>query len=192
MGLAVVAMGLAAGGCHEPTDVVPVYPLGMEPSRIPNIPAGEGAQAVGEQPAVAPGQNRVISAGGAEGGQATSPPTPVGQPRTTPSGLTYVTTKEGTGEEAKTGQQIRMHYTGTLEDGTKFDSSRDRNQPFPVRIGTGAVIAGWDEGVPGMKVGEQRKLTIPAKLGYGDRAQGDKIPANSTLIFDVELLGIDK
>jgi FKBP-type peptidyl-prolyl cis-trans isomerase len=83
-----------------------------------------------------------------------------------------------------------MHYTGTLEDGTKFDSSRDRGEPFAFTLNKAEVIRGWDEGIPGMKVGERRKLTIPASAGYGESGQGT-IPPNATLIFDVELLGIE-
>lgn len=108
---------------------------------------------------------------------------------TTPSGLQYVDLQEGTGNTPKTGQTVSVHYTGTLEDGTKFDSSRDRQQPLKFRIGVGQVIKGWDEGVGSMKVGGRRKLIIPPELGYGARGIGP-IPPNSTLIFDVELLDI--
>jgi FKBP-type peptidyl-prolyl cis-trans isomerase len=96
----------------------------------------------------------------------------------------------GTGDVAAAGKKVTVHYTGTLTDGTKFDSSVDRNQPFTFTLGAGEVIQGWDQGVAGMKVGGKRKLTIPPSLGYGSRATGP-IPANSTLIFDVELLKVE-
>ncbi len=106
------------------------------------------------------------------------------------SGLSYIETKEGTGEQAKSGQQVTVHYTGYLTNGKKFDSSVDRNQPFTFALGTGQVIKGWDEGVEGMKVGGQRKLIIPPAMGYGSRGAGGVIPPNAELIFDVELLGV--
>jgi FKBP-type peptidyl-prolyl cis-trans isomerase len=109
---------------------------------------------------------------------------------TTANGLTYKDVTEGTGAEAKKGDQVSVHYTGWLMDGTKFDSSKDRNEPFDFPLGAGHVIKGWDEGVAGMKVGGTRKLTIPPSLGYGARGAGGVIPPNATLEFEVELLGI--
>ena len=108
---------------------------------------------------------------------------------TTPSGLQYEDIVEGTGPSPEKGKVVTVHYTGTLEDGSKFDSSRDRNSPFKFTIGVGQVIKGWDEGVASMKVGGRRKLIIPASLGYGASGAGGVIPPNATLIFDVELLG---
>ncbi|MCG3205484.1 MAG: hypothetical protein KCHDKBKB_02205 [Elusimicrobia bacterium] len=108
----------------------------------------------------------------------------------TSSGLQYVDIKEGTGESPKNGQRVTVHYTGKLKDGTKFDSSVDRGEPFTFIIGVGQVIKGWDEGVATMKVGGQRTLIIPSQLGYGERGAGNVIPPNAELHFDVELLGI--
>ncbi len=109
---------------------------------------------------------------------------------TTDSGLQYQVLKEGDGATPTPGQNVTVHYTGTLEDGTKFDSSRDRGRPFQFKIGVGQVIKGWDEGVGTMKVGERRKLIIPSELGYGSRGAGGVIPPDATLIFDVELLKV--
>jgi FKBP-type peptidyl-prolyl cis-trans isomerase len=110
---------------------------------------------------------------------------------TTSSGLVIDDIVEGSGAAAAAGQHVTVHYTGWLTDGTKFDSSKDRNEPFDFPLGARHVIAGWDEGVQGMKVGGTRKLTIPAQLGYGARGAGGVIPPNATLVFDVELLGIE-
>jgi FKBP-type peptidyl-prolyl cis-trans isomerase FkpA len=96
----------------------------------------------------------------------------------------------GTGTEAKKGQLAVVHYTGWLTDGTKFDSSKDRNDPFSFALGAGSVIRGWDEGVVGMKIGGKRKLTIPPHMGYGARGAGGVIPPNATLVFEVELLDV--
>jgi len=113
---------------------------------------------------------------------------------TTPSGLVIEELAVGDGAEAKAGSKVSVHYTGWLlyggEKGRKFDSSRDRNDPFEFPLGAGKVIKGWDEGVQGMKIGGSRRLTIPAELGYGARGAGGVIPPNATLVFEVELLGI--
>jgi FKBP-type peptidyl-prolyl cis-trans isomerase FkpA len=112
----------------------------------------------------------------------------------TASGLQYEEVTIGTGAEAKTGSHVMVHYTGWLykdgEKGTKFDSSKDRGQPFSFPLGAGHVIKGWDEGVAGMKIGGTRNLVIPAALGYGDRGAGGVIPPGATLLFEVELLGV--
>lgn len=109
---------------------------------------------------------------------------------TTASGLKYVDEVVGDGPSPQPGQNVKVHYTGIFPDGRKFDSSRDRNQPFSFKIGQGQVIQGWDEGVMTMKVGGRRLLTIPSDLAYGPRGAGGVIPPNATLLFDVELLGV--
>jgi FKBP-type peptidyl-prolyl cis-trans isomerase len=121
-------------------------------------------------------------------GQAGGPPPVNGQPIVTPSGLQYIDVVLGTGDEARAGQRVTVHYTGWLTNGQKFDSSRDRNDPFQFGLGQRQVIAGWDQGVAGMRVGGQRRLIIPPDLGYGARGAPGAIPPNATLVFDVELL----
>jgi len=109
---------------------------------------------------------------------------------TTASGLKYSDIVEGTGATPQKGQTVTVHYTGTLQNGTKFDSSVDRGQPADFKIGVGAVIKGWDEGLMSMKVGGKRRFTIPSNLGYGPQGRPPSIPPNSTLLFDVELVGV--
>jgi len=114
------------------------------------------------------------------------PPPPPPGPKT----LEKVDTVVGTGPEAKVGDKVKVHYTGTLLNGTQFDSSVGKD-PFEFEIGKGGVIKGWDQGVPGMKIGGKRKLTIPSDLAYGEAGSGDKIPPSSPLKFDIELLAIE-
>lgn len=120
---------------------------------------------------------------------AATPPTPAVIPAPDPNKLKIETLREGTGAAAVSGDEITVHYVGTLTDGKQFDSSRDGGEPFTLILGSGSVIKGWEQGLNGMKVGELRKLTIDPELGYGANANGD-IPANSTLVFEVELLSI--
>jgi FKBP-type peptidyl-prolyl cis-trans isomerase len=127
----------------------------------------------------------VVHSGEPAGGKAAG-----GKTVTTPSGLQYIDLLEGTGRQAELGDTATVHYTGWLADGTKFDSSVDRKEPFSFRVGAGQVIKGWDEGVSSMKIGGKRKLIIPPQLGYGARGAGGVIPPNATLTFDVELLGL--
>ncbi len=148
---------------------------------VPLIACGDGEEAgPAETPAATPEVTPV------EGG----PPEVSGEPTTTESGLQFIDIEVGTGDSPQSGQTVEVHYTGWLTDGTKFDSSLDRGQPFSFVIGTGRVIAGWDEGVASMKVGGERRLIIPPELAYGERGSPPVIPANAELIFDVELLAI--
>jgi FKBP-type peptidyl-prolyl cis-trans isomerase len=189
--LLVAASTLAlAAGCEEPKEIGPVAPPGFELVRQPTTP-GETAQALGEQPTAALAASSKQAKDKTEPSiVANSPPTPIGQPTTTPSGLAYETMKEGDGPTAKSGDSVDMHYTGTFADGKKFDSSLDRGKPISITLGARQVIQGWDEGIPGMKVGEKRKLIIPANLAYGERGKGD-IPPNTPLTFEVELVKIN-
>jgi FKBP-type peptidyl-prolyl cis-trans isomerase len=123
---------------------------------------------------------------------AAGPMTVAGPPTTTSSGLQYWDVAAGSGATAVPGSMVKVHYTGWLASGEKFDSSRDRNEPFSFPLGAGQVIKGWDEGVAGMKVGGKRQLRIPPELGYGPRGAGGVIPPNATLIFDVELIDVGK
>jgi FKBP-type peptidyl-prolyl cis-trans isomerase len=134
----------------------------------------------------------ILGCGKADKVGASSPTKVAGPPTTTPSGLQYWDIVTGTGATAAAGSQVSVHYTGWLTSGEKFDSSVDRGQPFSFPLGAGQVIRGWDEGVAGMKVGGKRQLRIPPELGYGPAGAGGVIPANATLIFDVELLQVGK
>ena len=115
---------------------------------------------------------------------------PEGKEVTTGSGLQYIDLRMGTGATAQAGQTVSVHYSGWLDNGTPFDSSLERGQPFSFPLGAGRVIKGWDEGVQGMQVGGKRKLIIPSHLGYGARGAGNVIPPHATLIFEVELLAV--
>jgi peptidylprolyl isomerase len=112
------------------------------------------------------------------------------EPVTLPDGLVYYLIKPGTGVQPKAGDTVKVHYTGWLTDGTKFDSSIDRGEPIEFSVGVGQVIKGWDEAVLGMKVGEKRQLRIPSALGYGASGAGGMIPPNAILVFDVELIAV--
>jgi FKBP-type peptidyl-prolyl cis-trans isomerase len=180
-------LGVTLAGCGEPEQLVPITPPG---AIIPREPPDKDnpAQAQGESIAVAPRQT----------GESTkksvlydpAKPTAKGETKTTKNGVKYETLKEGTGEELKPGQVAQLHYTGKLEDGTVFDDSRSKPKPVSMTFGSGGLIKGWEEAVPGMRVGEIRKLIIPPAQAYGDQQKG-KIPPNSTLTFEIELLGVN-
>ena len=182
-----VSVLVTAIGCEEPKDVIPVAPPGFDLVRIPSTPQGEGAQALGETASAISAAKK--SQPVAPQVVANAPPTPVGQPTKADNGLTYETLQEGTGPACKSGDTVDIHYTGTFTDGKKFDSSLDRKAPLSVTLGSGMVIRGWDEGIPGMKVGEKRKLSIPSDLAYGTRGK-NAIPPNTPLVFELELMKI--
>ena len=115
---------------------------------------------------------------------------PAARENVTPSGVRYVDLQLGQGDEAQLGRIVEVHYTGWLQDGTKFDSSRDREHPFTFRLGAGDAIKGWDEGLVGMKVGGKRKLTVPPELGFGKQGIGSVVPPSSVLVYEFELLGV--
>jgi len=159
----------------------------VEPTTPP-----EGAAPGGTAAPVAEGAApTAVGAAPATTGAAPAAPTKLDESQiiTTPSGLKYADLTTGSGAEATPGKQVSVHYTGWLTNGTKFDSSLDRGEPFTLQLGSGSVIKGWDEGLVGMKVGGKRQLIIPPELGYGDADQG-VIPPKSTLIFEVELVDV--
>ena len=173
-------------GCGEPPQIVPAGPPGMEFVDIPPAQKSEDAPAaLGESVSSA----KKIA-------EAQPPAKFVEKPGIDPkdtqnSGLKIEIISEGQGEGVKVGQRVAVHYTGKLSTGSQFDSSVGRGRPFEFRVGEGGVIKGWDVGIQGMKVGEKRKLAIPPDMGYGKNGSGSRIPPNSTLVFDVELVKID-
>lgn len=190
-GLSLVGAGavcLFSWGCEPPSAIVNSSAPGTP--RVRKLPDSEKnpPEALGEQAKATP--TKKGEPVHVDENLKPAPPTAKGETKTTFSGVKYETLTEGNGDEAKPGQTVTVHYTGTFEDGKKFDSSRDRGQPFPFTIGGHGVIRGWEEGVAGMKVGERRKLTIPAEAAYGATGKGD-IPPNTTLVFDIELLKVE-
>ena len=177
------AAGLALAGCEPPDQIIRASPPG---AALPAEDTGGEAEALGEagvtglEPTAKKPLPDLVPA----------EPTEPNATKTTKSGVKYETVKPGTGPTAKAGDRVSIHYTGRLEDGRKFDSSVDRGKPMSVVIGVGDVILGWDEAVPGMKVGEVRTLFVPPNAGYGATGAKGTIPPNANLKFDVELVSI--
>jgi FKBP-type peptidyl-prolyl cis-trans isomerase len=177
--------GLALSGCEEPTNIVAVTPPG---ANIPRTsPDTEPAAAQGEMLAASQ-----ASAAGATSVSKYTPATPTakGQTKTTPEGVKYETLLEGIGPEAKPGQSVRVHYVGKLANGDIFDTTRSAGSPRLITIGDKDQIKMWLEALPGMHVGEIRKMTVPPALGYGDKGKPPVVPPNATLVFEVELIDI--
>jgi FKBP-type peptidyl-prolyl cis-trans isomerase len=178
---------LVLSGCEEPGEIVPIAPPG---ANIPRVsPDASPAEAQGE--AVSPIGGSAPAVSSSTAAYKPAPPTAIGETKTTERGVKYETLKEGTGPEYKRGQQGTFHYEGKLAEGNKvFDTTRTTNSPRNFRIGGDKLIEGWEEALPGMKVGELRKLTIPPELAYKETGKPPAIPPNATLIFEVELLSI--
>ena len=168
-------------------------PAAADAAATATQPAEPAASATdtGAQPAAAPADATATAANPATTATTSQPAATEAQPEVVTGTLKITDVKKGTGAEAVEGKKVTVHYPGTLENGTKFDSSRDRGSPFPFVLGSGMVIAGWEQGVKGMKVGGQRKLVIPPNLAYGNRSVGGVIPPNSTLLFEIELLKVE-
>jgi FKBP-type peptidyl-prolyl cis-trans isomerase len=177
--------GLAVCGCEEPQDIVQVTPPG---AIIPRIsPDKEPAAAQGEMPAaVLASQLETIK----PGNYTPATPTAKGQTKMTANGVKYETLQEGTGPEAKPGQSVRVHYVGKLENGEVFDTTRSAGPPRLITIGDNDQIKMWVEAVPGMRVGEIRKMIVPPALGYGTKGRPPAVPPHATLVFEVELIDI--
>jgi hypothetical protein len=174
----------------------PALPVRVTIAAIAGITVGTltGCTALTEPPAPEPVASETHAATvppASAAAQGQPPPSLAAQPAAPDPPMGVVTLTPGNGAVAKAGDRVSVHYVGTLTDGNKFDSSRDRNQPFQFMLGQGQVIKGWDQGVAGMKVGEKRKLTIPPGMAYGPQGRPPKIPPNSTLVFEVELLAIN-
>jgi FKBP-type peptidyl-prolyl cis-trans isomerase len=177
---------LILSGCEDPGPIVPIAPPGANVIRV--SPDASPAEATGEAVAETGGVPAQVAAAAAF---KPAPPTAIGETKTTEKGVKYETLKEGTGPELKRGQRASFHYEGRLaSDNTVFDESRSKDKPLSTRIGGDPLIQGWEEGLPGMRVGETRKLIVPPELGYGEKGRPPKIPPNATLIFEVELLNI--
>jgi len=186
-GILSLSLAIALPGCGDvdQLQIVPVMPPGATPIR--KVPEGDdAAQALGESAV------RSTSADGTLRGEPfpPAPPTAIGETKTLEGDVTYETLKEGTGEEIKSGRVAVVHYVGTLDDGTVFDTSRKgAGKPAEFTLGTGGLIKGWEYAIPGMKVGETRKIVIPPEMGYAAQ-QKETIPPNSTLTFEVELVDV--
>ncbi len=177
-----VFLGLT--GCGEPGEVIPVTPPG---ATIQNQPAdNDPAQAQGEMASVPQSKSKTVKLADYK----PALPTSKGETKSTKGGVKYETIKEGSGAELKPGQRGYFHYVGTLENGEVFDNTRITNQPRTLQIGVDTLIKGWDEALPGMKVGEVRKLLIPSALAYGERGKSPAVPPNANLNFEFELLNI--
>jgi FKBP-type peptidyl-prolyl cis-trans isomerase len=177
---------LISFGCEDPGPIVPIAPPG---ANIPRVsPDTSPAEATGE---AVPESGGVPASVAAAAAYKPAPPTAIGETKTTERGVKYETLREGNGPELKRGQRASFHYVGKLaSDDTVFDESRSKDKPLSTRIGGDPLIQGWEEALPGMRVGETRKLTVPSELGYGEAGRPPKIPPNATLIFEVELLNI--
>jgi FKBP-type peptidyl-prolyl cis-trans isomerase len=175
---------VALSGCGEPGEVIPVAPPGAAIQTT--APDNDPPQAQGEMAALPAAKSKPVQAANFK----PALPTSKGETKTTKGGVKYETVKEGSGAEIKIGQWAMLHYVGTLENGEVIDNTRTTNRPRTVQLGVDSLIKGWDEAIPGMKVGELRKMLIPSALGYGEHGNSPAVPPDANLKFEVELLNI--